>query len=49
MKKYRRVKRPKDWEKSPVRVPTGKPTEWHRDKKRYSRKQKHKKDWGGDD
>lgn len=30
--------------KLPVRIPTPKPTEWHRDKKRYTRKRKHKED-----
>ena len=30
--------------KLPVRIPTAKPTEWHKDKKRYSRKKKHKKE-----
>jgi len=28
--------------KSPWRVPTAKATVWHKDKKRYNRKQKHK-------
>jgi len=27
------------------RVPTAKPTIWHKDKSAYSRKQKHRKDW----
>lgn len=28
----------------PSRIPTGKPTQWHKDKSRYSRKRKHKKE-----
>ena len=28
----------------PARIPVGKPTEWHRDKKRYRRNRKHKKE-----
>jgi len=31
--------------KLPVRIPVAPPTEWHKDKKKYSRKCKHKKDW----
>lgn len=29
--------------KLPVRIPTPKPTEWHKDKSKYNRKKKHKK------
>ncbi len=35
----------KSGRKLPVRIPTPPPTEWHKDKKKYSRKKKHKKDW----
>ena len=31
--------------KYPCRVPTAKPTEWHKDKKRYNRKEKHRRDY----
>ena len=31
-------------DKYPCRVPTAKPTEWHKDKSRYTRKRKHKND-----
>jgi hypothetical protein len=34
--------------KYPCRVPTPRPTEWHKDKSRYSRKRKHKKEIGYD-
>ena len=30
--------------KLPIRIPTAKPTEWHKDKSKYSRKRKHKGD-----
>jgi hypothetical protein len=29
-----------------IRVPTPKPTEWHRDKKKYNRKEKYRRDYG---
>jgi len=29
------------------RIPTPKPTEWHRDKSKYNRKEKHKNDGDG--
>lgn len=28
-----------------TRIPTAKPTDWHKDKTKYSRKVKHKKSW----
>lgn len=31
--------------KKVFRTPTAPPTKWHKDKKRYSRKKKHKKDY----
>jgi len=30
--------------KLPVRIPTAKPTEWHKDKSKYERRRKHKHD-----
>ena len=30
--------------KFPVRIPTPPPTEWHKDKSKYTRKEKHKDD-----
>lgn len=30
--------------KLPVRIPTPPPTEWHRDKSKYNRMKKHKKE-----
>jgi hypothetical protein len=36
-------KRDRNFEKYPVRIPTAKATEWHKNKKRYNRKEKYKK------
>ena len=38
--------RDQNGKKWPVRIPVAKPTEVHKDKKRYSRKVKHKKKMG---
>ena len=33
----------KKYRKLPVRIPTPPPTEWHKDKSKYTRRKKHKK------
>ena len=39
----------KSEKKKVFRTPTARPTEWHKDKSKYSRKKKHKKDYSNED